>query len=221
MDCDIPAAETSLKDIEQKAFRDSMQDGLMEAMIGIVLLGMAAASVSLVFIAAYIMPLIFWGPISEAVRKRYTYPRIGYVKLRTDPARKVLPGVFLYQLAIFGILGVALFIIFGDVANAEHWHRSMPLVFSLMLVGACLYTADKSGSKCPYLYASVSVVSGCIFSVLEFKDLEFPFLFGELGTGLVLYFIFMGSIMVSTGIGLFVYFLHRHPQAPDEDLTGC
>lgn len=204
-----------LKELERKAFRDSMQDGLMEIMIGIILLGMAAASVSLVFVVGYILPLLFMGPITEAVRKRYTYPRLGYVKLHTDSARKTLPGIFLYQFIVFAVMAVALFIIFGDVTNPQLWFKWSPLWFAMMLVGAFLYSAGKSGSRSPYVYAFVSVISAFVFCIVDFKDLKFPYLFGELGTGLVVYFIFMGGVLAIIGLILFVHFLRKYPLPPE------
>ena len=209
-----------LAEIERKAFRESLQDGLMEAMIGIILIGMAAASGHIVFVAVYLIPLLFWRPISEAIRRRYTYPRIGYYRLRSDPAKKVLPGVFLYQILVFILIGITLFVIFGDITDPGLWFRAMPLIFALMLVGAFLHTAGKTGSRRPYLYSMISLVIASVLSTMEFEGLNFPYLFGEFGAGLVLFFIFMGSLLLIIGALQFFSFLRSHPMAPDSALVA-
>jgi len=211
-------------DIEHRTFRESLQDGLMEIMIGIILMGMAGASLYLPLVALYLVPLLFWMPISEAIRKRYTYPRIGYFKLKKDPARRVLPGVFLYQALVFASVGLSLFILFGNSTDPKLWFRAMPLIFGMMLVGAFLHTAGKTGSRRPYIYASFSMIVASIFSIIEFEGLEFPYLFGEFGAGLVLYLSIMGSLLTIIGIYQFFSFVLRHPVATDSDLLvpeGC
>ena len=208
--------QDNLVEIERKAFRESLQDGLMEILLGTILVGMAAASINILLVVIYLVPLIFWKPISEVARRRFTYRRIGYFSLRQDPARKVLPGVFLYQALVFVAIGIALLVIFGDFTDPGLWFRAMPVIFALMLVGAFLYTAGKTGSRRPYIYASVSIMAGSAFSILEFGGLDFRYLFGEFGAGLVLYFAFMGGLLLIAGIIQFFSFVRKYPVAPDE-----
>ena len=211
--------QNRLVEIERKAFRESLQDGLMEILLGAILIGMAAASINIFLVVIYLVPLIFWKPISEAARRRFTYQRIGYFRLRQDPARKVLPGVFLYQALVFVIIGIALLVAFGDFTDPSLWSQAMPVIFALMLVGAFMYTAGRTGSRRPYIYASVSILAGSLFSIMDFGDLDFRYLFGEFGAGLVLYFAFMGTLLLITGIIQFSSFMRKNPAVPDEAVT--
>ncbi|NOQ34218.1 MAG: hypothetical protein GQ567_08530, partial [Methanosarcinales archaeon] len=68
--------EINLKELEKKAYRDSQQDGLMEVMMGLILMTFGGFFYSTVFVF-YILLIVFSGKIVEFVRRRYTYPRIG------------------------------------------------------------------------------------------------------------------------------------------------
>ena len=69
------------KEIERKAYRDAQQDGLMEILSGlgmIFIAGMVSGTLSTAFAPLIVL---FFKPALEALRRRFTYPRIGYVKL--------------------------------------------------------------------------------------------------------------------------------------------
>ena len=146
--------------IERRANREAMQDGLGEILVGIILIGMGAASIYLFLAAIYLIPLILSRRISEVFKRRFTYPRIGYVKPQEEGIRKVLPGVFLYEIAVFAGLAVAFLLVFGDFADPRIWFRWSPLLFAMMLVGAYVYSHGKSGNKLYLGYAAFALASG-------------------------------------------------------------
>jgi len=95
--------EINLKELEKKAYRDSQQDGLMEVMMGLILMTFGGFFYSTVF-AFYILLIVFSGKIVEFVRRHYTYPRIGFVKFREADPKDALTGVFLFELAVIVIM---------------------------------------------------------------------------------------------------------------------
>jgi hypothetical protein len=107
--------EIDLKELEKKAYRDSQQDGLMEVMMGLILMTFGGFFYSPIF-AFYILLIIFSGKIVEFVRRRYTYPRIGVVKFHRENPKDALTGVFLFELAVIVIM-FTLISIFGNVTD--------------------------------------------------------------------------------------------------------
>ncbi|MCK4583128.1 hypothetical protein KAU18_07415 [Candidatus Bathyarchaeota archaeon] len=202
-------------DIERRLFRDSTQDGLMELLLGVSMVGLAAASASLLFTPLYIAPLAFGRHISEAVRRRYTYPRIGYVRLREEPTGRSVAGVLLYEFLVLTGTAAAFLLLFGDVANFSLWARWSPLIISALLLGLFLHLRGRSGSLRYLALASISVAAGFVLSVVSI-DFTFPHLFGELGPGAVLYFLFVGAVMIVSGVARFAYFVSRSPVAPED-----
>ena len=200
-------------DIERRLFRDSTQDGLMEILLGISMVGIAAASASLLFTPLYIAPLAFGRQISEAVRNRYTYPRIGYVKLREEPTRRSVMGVLLYEFLVLTGAAAA-FLLFGGITNFSLWARWSPLIISALLLGLFLHLRGRSGSLRYLAIAFISVAAGYVLSVVSI-DYTFPHLFGELGPGAVLYFLFVGAVMIVSGVTRFAYFVSS--SVPPED----
>ncbi|MCW4051395.1 MAG: hypothetical protein NWE89_16860 [Candidatus Bathyarchaeota archaeon] len=205
------------KELEREMFLDSTQDGLMELLLGVSMMGVAAASKSLIFIPLFIVPLVFGRQISEFVRRRLTYPRIGYVKLREEPAGKAIGGVFLYEFVILMVSAVFIWIRYGDVMEFRLWASWSSLIIGVLLLGLFLYLHDKSGKKRYLAIGGLSVLTGLVFSVISF-DITFPYIFGYFGPGVVLYFLLMGTVMLLSGIIQLISFVSRNPvSAEDRD----
>ena len=202
-------ATIDLLEIEKKAYRDSQQDGLMEVMMGLILMAFGGFFYSTAF-AFYILLIIFSGKIVEFVRRCYTYPRIGFVKFREENPKDALTGVLLFELAVIVII-FTLIAISGDVKDYSLWANWAPLFFGMVLVGPFAHAASKSGSVRYYGYAILSVILGILFSLVEF---------GSGCTGLILYLILIGGFLVLGGLVIFIRFLRKYPLPETEVRDG-
>ena len=202
------SATIDLKAIEQKAYRDSQQDGLMELMMGLILMAFGGFFYSTVFVF-YILLILFSGRIVESIRKRYTYPRIGFVKFPQENHKHNLTGVFLFEFAVIVIM-FSLISLFGDVTDYSQWVKWSPLFFGMILVGPFAHVASKSGSIRYIGYATLSVILGGFFSVIEF---------GSGCTGLIRYLVFIGGFLVLSGVVIFICFLRKYP-LPEKEVSG-
>jgi len=203
--------EVDLKAIEQKAYKESTQDGLTEIFVGILLIGMGiffTMKVSLVFIVLF---AVFAPRLLERLKRKYTYPRMGFVKLYEDPPKKTWFGIFSYMLLVIVVMVIALFIIFSGI-SADLWYRWTPTFLGAMLTGALVYLAGKSGDPRYYGIALFGLVIGIALSIYRFESMW---------TGITVYLFFMGSCFIGLGSGRFVYFLHRYPlQEESSNVAG-
>lgn len=203
--------EDDLKEMEQKAYRESMKDGFTEILLGILLVGVGAFyafNVSIVFIVLFALcaPRLL-----ERLKRKYTYPRIGFVKLHEDPAKKTALGIFSYMLLVIVVMIVALFILFSDIST-DLWYRWTPTFMGAMLTGALTYLVGKSGDLRYYGIALFGLVTGIALSLYRFDSMW---------TGIILYLLFMGACFIGVGIGRFVWFLRTYPlQEGDSNVTG-
>ena len=95
------------------------------------------------------------------------------------------------------------------------WASWSPLITAVLLLGLFLYLHDKSGEKRYLATGALSVLTGLVFSVISF-DLAFPYLFGYFGSGVVLYFLLMGFLMLFSGIVQLVGFVSQNPVSAEE-----
>ena len=197
--------QIDLLKIEKKAYRDSQQDGLMEVMMGLILMIFGGFFYSPIF-AFYIILIIFSGKIVEFIRRRYTHPRIGFVKFHEENPKDALAGVFLFEFAVIVII-FTLISIFGDVKDYSQWVKWSPLFFGMILVGPFAHAASRSGSIRYTGYAILSVVLGLFFSLIEF---------GSGCAGLILYLVLIGAFLFLGGLVIFSQFLRKYP-LPAED----
>jgi len=198
-----------LLEIEKKAYRDSQQDGLVEVMMGLILMTFGGFFYSTVF-AFYILLIVFSGKIVESIRRRYTYPRIGFVKFHRENPKDALTGVFLFELAVIVII-FTLIAISGDVTDYSRWVNWAPLFFGMILVGPFAHAQSRSGSIRYTGYAILSVILGIIFSLIEF---------GSGCTGLILYLVIIGGFLVLGGLVTFIRFLRKYPLPETEVRDG-
>jgi hypothetical protein len=199
------SAAIDLLEIEKKAYRDSQQDGLMEVMMGLILMTFGGFFYSPIF-AFYILLIVFSGKIVESIRRRYTHPRIGFVKFHEENLKDALTGVFLFEFAVIVII-FTLISIFGDVKDYSQWVKWSPLFFGMILVGPFAHAASRSGSIRYAGYAILSVVLGVFFSLIEF---------GSGCAGLILYLVLIGAFLFLSGLVIFSQFLRKYP-LPAED----
>ena len=197
--------QINLKEIEQRAFRDSNQDGLMEIMIGILLIGLGATFGSVLYVFAILVPIFLFPRFIEVIRKRYTYPRIGYAKLPTDDPKKTAKGIFGYTVAVLALM-VICFLLFGKVKDAAAYKKWSPALMGVLLVGGFLYAHGKSGNIRYIVFAVLAVVSGLLFSIMSFESYD----------GLIINFFVMGGMFIVTGSILFILFVHKYPKPAEE-----
>ena len=197
--------EINLKQIEQKAYRGSFQDGLVEIMLGIVLIGLGATFGSVLYVFAVLVPIFIFPRFIEVIRKRYTYPRIGYAKLPMDDPKKTAKGMFVYIVAVLAVFVFCL-LLFGDVKNPALLRKWSPALMGVWLVGGFLYLHGKSGNIRYIIFAVLAVVSGLLFSIMNFESYD----------GLIINFFVMGCIFIVTGSVLFTLFVHKYPKPAEE-----
>lgn len=195
--------EDELEKMEQKTYREFMQDGLTEIFMGILLVGMGVLFIVKSFFPAFfaVFVIFVFPRIVERLKRRYTYPRIGYAKLHEDPPKKIAVGIFSYMLVVAVVMVVVLFVIFSGI-SADLWYRWTPTFMGAMLTGAFIYLAGKSGDSRNYGIGVFGLVTGVVLSVYTFESMW---------TGLIVYLIFMGSVFLGLGLVRFGYFVHTFP----------
>ncbi len=149
--------------IEQRARAASFEDGLMEIFAAVVLVVIAVAwvaSPSFVGIVAAFVVLYGWRVV-ERVKRRITYPRIGYYQERSEDAAATGRGILIFVAGAFAVT-IAIVAIFGDIAEASEWRRAAPLMSGLSLSGGFWYAGDRSGLVRHKAVAIYSVITGVL-----------------------------------------------------------
>ena len=194
-----------LKRIERNVWRDYCQDGLADILLGAYLLmvGLFLVGDNAAFV---VFPIIFYLPLLQALKKRFTYPRIGYVELRQGDPRP-LPAVILGS-AVLGLVAlVAVLIAAGVLTQPASWYRWMPIPFGIWLAGVFLGLGLRVGLLRYYVVAVVALASGPIFALLP--------LTGKL-ENLGLFLAAVGFVPLAWGALAFVRFLRQNPVMAEE-----
>jgi len=152
-----------VKEARKKAVQTLNQDGLLDIKIGIALLILSLATYLELCTDINISPFIIivillYIPIINEIRKRTTYPRIGYVDTRTNKQFQLIFIVSLVTLIAF------LYLLFtsNTFVIPRSYIRALPALFMAGLVIVFLYFAQRYSFKRFFIYAILALV-GCIF----------------------------------------------------------
>lgn len=198
----------NLKEIEKKSWRYSEQDGLTEVSLGLLLVGVGilrsigglwGGVVTGVYSVLFVVVII---RVLEIVRREFTYPRVGRVKVLRDSPKKTVMGIFTYGFIVAALMAVAVFVVFGEI-SADVIYRSTPIFLAIMILGGMAYAHGKSGSRRYYVYAAIALAAAPSFSLIDF---------GARMAGLGYYLLFMGSLFIAIGLAIFVRFLQKYPK---------
>jgi hypothetical protein len=191
----------ALNEIDRRAFRHDMVDGLTEVAMGLFFLVPAISLGNPAFSWMIILPILFLGPGLKKIRARHTYPRIGFVEPRGEKPAELFRGMALYTLGAVVAIAVGVFLWRGQITPGLV-RQVAPLLASLLFGGGLLYAAGRSGLRRYYLLIAISVGLG--------TSLVFVTLPGRYHS-VQIYLIVMAVILFLFGMATFVHFLKTHP----------
>jgi len=195
-----------LRKLEQKAYLSYHQDGLLDLIIGAVILGLAINETTDSSIGAFVAILlsITYVPL----KRRITFPRLGYVKfhVKRGGVNMLLAGVVVTGVLVLSLVATVLFLRPGTSSSSPFLtalRRGPALFYALLgfigfgLAGLVL------GLRRLLIYAVLSsaiMVGGHVLNL----PLWAPFLL-------------LGGAILATGTVLLVSFVRRYPVAEGED----
>lgn len=173
--------------IEQQARAATYRDGLLELFAAGVLLiigGMWFVSPALVGVAAALIVIFGWR-VLERVKRRVTYPRIGYFQERADDPGTTARGMLIFIGGAI-VLMVGVIALSGGLTEVAEWRRAAPLLSGISLTGGFWYLADRSRLVRHRVVAVFSVVSGILVWVFTSGETYQPVAWHLLGLAVLL-----------------------------------
>lgn len=203
--------EGSLREIEQQSYRETMQDGFTEIFMGLIFLVLPVLLVEPGFVAIFVVfYIIFMPQCVEAVKKKYVYPRVGYVKPREDQPPKLSLGVAVVVLLIFISVITVFYMLSIGTIDRFFIYKWLPTVFGFIMWGPSLYLKDKTGQIRYYLLGASTSLTGVAVSLSPSIPAEMSMAVFMVGWGLV--FLVLGTVR-------FTLFIRKYPviDTPEDD----
>jgi hypothetical protein len=195
------AKEIDLKQVERNLFRDYLQDGLADMLLGTFFFFLGLLLPTGGVIVWVILLIVFYAPLLARLKRRFTYPRTGYVELRQgDPG--ALPWFVLGSLVLGLLTLVAVLIAAGVIGDPGRWYRWMPVFFGIWLAGDFLGLGLQVRLVRYYVVAGVALASAPLAPLVPMS---------EKLANIGLCFAAVGAVLLAYGVFAFIRFLHRHP----------
>lgn len=193
-----------MRRIKRESYRVIRQDGLSDICAGLMLGIMAIFFFEFRYSVALIVGCAMQTIVLPICRKKFTYPRVGYVKY---PGRADKKSLIVWDIALP-------LVVVGLIVCVGIWVRTLlPLCLSIFLAGLALAGARITGYVLDYILVGVLLASGLIGIILI-----------QLGyaPGLATAYQFWGlsGILIPVGLVQLTRFLHKYPKPAKEVNSG-
>ncbi len=144
----------NLTDVEQKTRMVLHEDGLDEILVGLSLGIMAVFFLDFRLSIALIAGCLIQILVKPACRRRFTYPRVGYAKLKEAAGQ--MPGLVRFAIAA-GIVAVALALFY---VSALRW--LLPAYLGIVLAGITFVQVRRTAHSYDYFIMGLFLASGLL-----------------------------------------------------------
>jgi len=194
-----------LTHLEQETYRDSMQDGLMFVFTGLMLVILGNLfGYPLIQAVALLTIFIIFPRGSELLRRRYVYPRVGYVKPKSSNNFEIIPFVIFIS-SVLIIAGLTVALLPEGYRDTDNLYRIMPFLLGMVFFGPALDVADRTGQDRYLLMGLLPTISGLLITVLSVSATPWPAY-----RGLLLFTSIWGLTSFIVGVVLFWLFVTTH-----------
>ena len=192
------------KAVARQVWQDMLRDGLMELSLGAYLL-LTGIFLQADLSALFILLIVTFPSMIKAAKERFTYPRIGYVKL---PEREKNIGRYIVAALVAAVLALALVVLLSRTGEkTQMLYRWVPLLPALILVAALVTTAQRSGLMRFHVMAALALAVGLTIPFVELpRKLD----------SIALYLMVVGPIFLLWGAVIFINFLRAYPVRTSE-----
>ncbi len=197
-----------LKEIERRANYAAFQDGLTEIFMGLFLVfyGGTLATDTLPLGLVIVLVTVFLGKgTMEGIKKRYIYPRAGYVKLPEDPhttGKEIGISALVMVVGLLAALGISMAVLGQKPGLNFFLTYIVPPASGLMLAIGPYWLGQTYGLKRGYILAILFVLGGVAMPIFGIAS-------GYEAFGLLCSLV--GAIALLTGTVMFWRFLRRYP----------
>jgi len=163
--------------LEKTVRRDYSKDGIVELLLGLLLFFNAGMPytvgihilVSPIFTLLSMAITLCADKIVEYLRSKFTYPRIGYAEFKFDYSPNPPHSYQKYILLIISSISISYIFYLTDNSDLPIFWL-YPVFIGLALFVLMLHQKRKADDSWALLYASISLISGLIFSFNQIID---------------------------------------------------
>ncbi|MFW9861386.1 MAG: hypothetical protein ACFFEX_02475 [Candidatus Thorarchaeota archaeon] len=194
--------EIDLVKLEQATFRTANQDGLTEIWMGLMIMAIALVLIQTSFVGTVAILIIFQAAFNEKVKERFTYPRIGKVKLRGESEIPSGYGWIVVLVTMIPALSAVMFSVRIENDLLYLIARWAPLIVGIGLIQPTAYLVERSGLNRYYAVGAIVAILGAGFTILEFAS---PV------DRMISYMALVGGLFILAGLVSLTLFVKKHP----------
>ncbi len=194
-------------EISQRIHQTDFIDGFAFIFIGLVLIisaGIVNFNFTLGPLILVVVVEIFRPSVSDGLRKRFTYPRIGFYKIKPENTGRAFLRVIIF---LFSTIMISIMIILvlegGNFTNlyGNIW-KYCPIILGLILFGPSMDVVNRTGQSRYYGIGIFSTLFGIFIFLMNFSRSK---------AGFAVYLTVLGVLFIILGFITFIRFIQTYP----------
>jgi hypothetical protein len=194
--------EIDLVKLEQATFRTANQDGLTEFWMGLMIMAIGIVLANSIFVSYIALIIVFQVAVTERIKEKYTYPRIGMVKLKDESEIPSGAAWIAFAIIMIVALSAAFISIRVDYETVHLIAAWAPLLIGIVFLKPAAYLVERSGLKRYYGFGLATLILGVLFFLLPFSH---P------AEGMSAFMFLSGGILALAGVTSMVHFIRKYP----------
>lgn len=157
-----------------------------------------------------LLAVFFAKPFIEHIKKRYIYPRAGYIKLPGDPkatGKGIAIAVVIYIVLLIGAMWISILVMGTENGLDFFLTYIVPPASGFMFAIGPYWLGQTYGLVRGYVWAVLFLLGGIAMPVFQISS-------GYEAVGLLC--TVMGLLILATGTIMFVRFIRKYPPEPAE-----
>jgi len=201
--------DKGLNQIQKKIFKSTLKDGLVEIFQGLLIFLCVIVLIQYYFVFIIIVLNLLWKNISNRLKQKYIFPRMGYVELADNHQLRMKQfNIIFATTMIISIICFFIFVLMNSIGAIELF-QYIPVMMGIGFLGKSIYYYIFTGV---WKYLIIGIFA-CLFSCLF---VSMPFLHSTdhlFYCGMV-----FSTLFIVVGITKFLRFIHNNPLTNFEEI---
>lgn len=198
-----------LNQIQKRIFKSTLKDGLVEIFQGLLIILCVLILIYYYFVIVIIALNLLWKKISNRLKERYIFPRMGYLELADNHQLRMKQfHIIFITMMIFSIIGFFIFVLVNDIGAIESI-QYIPVTMGIGFLGKSFYYYIFTGDWKYVIIGIFACLFACLFVFLPFlHSIDHLFYCGMI----------FSSLFLVVGTMKFLRFIHNNPLTNFEEI---
>ena len=201
--------DKGLNQIQKKIFKSTLKDGLVEIFQGLLIFLCVIVLIQYYFVFIIIVLNLLWKKISNRLKEKYIFPRMGYLELKDNHQLRMKQfNIIFATMMIFSAICFFIFVLMNGIGAIELF-QYIPVLMGIGFLGKSFYYYIFTGDWKYLIIGIFACLFACLFAFMPFlHSTDHLFYCGMI----------FSPLFIMVGITKFLRFIHNNSLTNFEEI---